>query len=247
MLAKLKKTYRELGTADTLLYMLDKALVKLTFNSLLIHKYYITRQPVTSSLSVPATKALDIEIKQLASDDPVLKEMDRPSTTLQQRYALGGQCFAAFKKDQFAGNLWLNFDQYQEDEVRCRYILQPTGHAAWDYDVFVMPKYRFSYVFAKLWDHANQVMHSRGIRYVYSRINYYNISSLQSHKRLGSLVYGTVYFINIGSMQLMFSRHFRPFLQLTTRRAEFPALYISEYTKRISEDPKSISEDNKSE
>jgi hypothetical protein len=230
MLAKFKQTYRELGAADTVLYMLDKGLIKLSFNRLLIHKYYITRQPVSASASVPTTKALDIEIKQLASDDPVLATMDRPAATLQQRYLHGGHCFAAFKKGQFAGNLWLNFDQYQEDEVRCRYILQPNGHAAWDYDVFVMPKFRFSYVFAKLWDSANQLMTSRNIHYVYSRINYYNIGSLQSHKRLGSTVFGTVYFINIGSVQLMFSRHFRPFFKLSTNQAEFPALYISDIT-----------------
>ncbi|MBV2127714.1 N-acetyltransferase [Arsukibacterium indicum] len=226
MLAKIKQTYRELGAADTVLYMLDKALVKLTFNRLLIHKYYITRQPVSAIASVPPTKALDIEIKQLANDDPTLSTMDRPAAILQQRYAQGGHCFAAFKKEQFAGNLWLNFDEYQEDEVRCRYVLQPTGHAAWDYDVFVMPKYRFSYVFAKLWDKANSVMTGRGISYVYSRINYYNVGSLQSHKRLGSKIYGAVYFINIGSVQLMFSRHFKPFLKLSTNQAEFPALYI---------------------
>lgn len=231
MLAKLKQTYRELGTADTLLYILDKALVTLTFNRLLIHKYYITRQPVTAAASVPPTKALDIEIKQLASDDPTLDMMDRPATTLQQRYSRGGQCFAAFKKEQFAGNLWLNFDQYQEDEVRCRYILQPAGTAAWDYDVFVLPKYRFSYVFAKLWDYANQQMINRGIHYVYSRINYYNIGSLQSHKRLGSKVFGTVYFVNLGKWQLMFSRRFRPFVKFSMRKAEYPALYISENTK----------------
>ncbi|KKO46896.1 hypothetical protein WG68_02865 [Arsukibacterium ikkense] len=226
MLAKLTQTYRELGMADTLLYMIDKALVKLTFKQVVIHKYYITRQPVTTVASVPATKALDIEIKQLTSDDPVLNTMDRPLITLQQRYLQGGYCMAAFKKGQFAGNLWLNFDQYQEDEVRCRYILQPAGHAAWDYDVFVMPKYRFSYVFAKLWDRANSVMAERGISYVYSRINYYNIASLQSHKRLGSKIFGTVYFVNIGSIQLMLSRHFRPFIKVSWRQTDFPALYI---------------------
>jgi len=231
MLAKLKLTYNELGAADTLLYIIDKGLVKLTFNRCRLHKYYITRQPVNAIASVPATKALDIEIKQLASDDPALTEMDRPFTTLQQRYQHGGHCFAAFKKGQFAGNLWLNFDQYQEDEVRCQYILLPAGHTAWDYDVFVVPKFRFSYVFAKLWDHANQVMSHRSISYVYSRINYYNIASLQSHKRLGSQVYGTAYFINIGALQLMVSRHFRPYLTLSYRQAEFPALYISDNNK----------------
>lgn len=230
MLAKIKQTYLELGAVDTLLYCVDKAVTKLTFKQLLLHKYYITRQPVSVSASIPGTKALDIEIKQLTSDDPILAAMDRPFATLQQRFKQGGQCFAAFKKDLFAGNLWLNYDQYQEDEVRCRYILHPTGHAAWDYDVFVLPKYRFSYVFAKLWDHANQVMYSRGIRYVYSRINYYNIGSLQSHKRLGSKIFGTVYFVNLGEWQLMFSSRFRPFIKLSMRKAEFPVLYISEST-----------------
>ncbi|KKO49316.1 hypothetical protein VT06_07335 [Arsukibacterium sp. MJ3] len=231
MLAQLKQTYRELGAVDTMLYIVDKVLVKLTFNRIVIHKYYITRQPITDITNVPVTKALDVKIRQLTKDDPALKTMDRPMTTLQQRYQRGGLCVAAFKKGQFAGNLWLNFDQYQEDEVRCRYILHPTGYTAWDYDVFVMPKFRFNYVFAKLWDHANLLLYKRSIRYVYSRINYYNIGSLQSHKRLGSRIYGTVFFINIGTFQLIFSRHFRPYFKLSIRDTDFPELYIGNDNK----------------
>ncbi len=231
MFSKIKQSYRELGSFDTPLYIINKVLSKLTFNTLGLHKYYITRQPVTATPNLPLTKGQDIEVRLLTIDDPAIAELDRPLLTLQQRFLNGGQCFAAFKKGVLAGNLWLNFDQYQEDEVRCRYILPAAGHAAWDYDVFVMPKYRFSYVFAKLWDKANSIMTERSISYVYSRINYYNIASLQSHKRLGSKIYGTVYFINIGSVQLMFSRHFRPFVKLSWRQTDFPALYIGDNNK----------------
>ncbi|SDY11314.1 hypothetical protein [Nitrosomonas halophila] len=226
MLHNIKKTSSELGIKDTLLYIFDRLLYKISFKTLILHKYYITQQPVSQDCLVPAGKGGDIEIAQIGPDHPLLQQMDRPFSVLQKRFANGGHCFSARKGEQFAGNLWLNFDKYQEDEVRCTYVLQPKGQAAWDYDVFVLPKYRFSYVFAKLWDEANKVMRQRGIGHVYSRINYYNIASLQAHKRLGSRIIGSLFFINLGRFQCAISLHFKPTLTFSLNRDVFPEVHI---------------------
>ncbi|MGG7054091.1 hypothetical protein [Nitrosomonas sp. ANs5] len=232
MFYRIKKTSSELGTKDTLLYIFDRLLYQISFKKLILHKYYITQQPVSQDCLVPVDKGRDIEIVQIGPDHPLLQQMDRPFSVLQKRFANGGHCFSACKSEQFSGNLWLNFDKYQEDEVRCTYILQPKGRAAWDYDVFVLPKYRFSYVFAKLWDEANKVMRQRGIEHVYSRINYYNITSLQAHKRLGSRIIGSLFFINLGRFQCAISLQFKPKLTLSLNRDVFPAVHIGTTDER---------------
>lgn len=172
ILQKIRQNLGELGTMNALLFFLKKLLYRMTFKKVYLHKYYITRQPVITQKLVQTNKALDIKIKQINADDELLRQMDRPFGTLQTRFDREGECFVALKRGKFAGNLWLNFERYQEDEVRCTYMLRPAGKAAWDYDVFVVPEFRFSYTFAKLWDHANTVMSQRGILYVYSRINF---------------------------------------------------------------------------
>ncbi|HNO75208.1 MAG TPA: hypothetical protein PKG49_06245 [Nitrosomonas mobilis] len=226
MLQKIRQNVNQLGLANTLLYLFNKSLYRISFKKIKLHKYYITRQPVSKEKLVPFNKALDIEINQIEVNDSLLLHMDRPLGNLQARFRQGGHCFAAIKKGKFAGNLWLNFDQYQEDEVRCTYSLLPHGQAAWDYDVFVVPQFRLTYTFAKLWDVANAAMHQRGILYVYSRINFYNISSLQAHERLGSKIIGSLVFVTIGNYQLSFSVHFRPYVTISTNRNVFPTLFI---------------------
>lgn len=228
LIAKIRSTHNELGTFDTVLYMMDKLLSKVTFGNCTLHKYYITHQPVAVHPSVPPNKALDIDVKQISADSPALQAIDRPLSVLQQRAKQGGICFAAFKRGEFAGNIWLNIDKYIEDEVRCIYVLSPSGCSAWDYDVFVQPRYRLSYVFAKLWDSANQFMADREIHSVYSRINYYNIRSLQSHKRLGSKVVGSAYFLNVFNCQVLLSRKFSPYIHFSINNNCKPELVIKD-------------------
>ena len=57
---------------------------------------------------------------------------------------------------QFAGFLWLQIPRYVEDEVRCVYEMEPAGAAAWDYDVYVEPDFRFGKAFVRLWDAAHR-------------------------------------------------------------------------------------------
>jgi len=226
ILQKIRQNLDELGIMNALLYLFNKLLYRVSFKKVFLHKYHITRQPVITQKLVQTNKALDIEIRQINADDELLRQMDRPFGTLQTRFDRGGECFVALKRGKFAGNLWLNFECYQEDEVRCTYMLRPAGKAAWDYDVFVVPEFRFSYAFAKLWDHANAVMFQRGILYVYSRINFYNISSLRAHKRLGSEIIGSIVFITIGNCQLSISTRFKPFLTISLNKNTFPELFI---------------------
>jgi hypothetical protein len=132
----------------------------------------------------------------------------------------------AFRKGEVAGYLWLNLGKYQEDEVRCTFILSPFNQSAWDYDVYVFPKHRFSFTFPRLWEVANKAMTAQGIQNTYSRINYYNIASLNSHKKLGSHIIGSIYFLRFFQMQLSVSVNFQPAITFSLNRQTFPKIYI---------------------
>lgn len=226
MFARLTNACKELGLMNTLVHICNRILAKLFLNQVAIYKYYITKQSITSSPLLLSGRGKDIEVREISSSDPICSQLDRPFDVIQARFNQGGHCYAAFRKGEIVGYLWLNFGKYQEDEVRCTYVLLPFNKSAWDYDVYVFPKHRFSFAFPRLWECANEAMTERGIQNTYSRINYYNIASLNSHKKLGSHIIGSIYFLRFFQMQMSLSVNFRPAITFSCNRQTFPDIYI---------------------
>jgi len=227
MFLLLKSTYKELGLTSTLVHICNRILNSLHLKQLAIYKYYITKQSVVSSHLLPLDKGKNIEVVEICRSDPVFLQFGRPLEVIQARFNQGGHCYGAFRKGEIAGYLWLNFGKYQEDEVRCTYVLSPFNKAAWDYDVYVFPKHRFSFTFPRLWEYANEAMLERGIENTYSGIAYCNVASINSHQKLGSRVIGSIYFLRFFQMQWSLSVHFRPTITFSYNRLSFPNIYIS--------------------
>jgi len=227
MFSLLNSTYKELGLTSTLVHICNRILNRLHLKQVAMYKYYITKQGVTSSPLLSFDKGRNIEVTEIGCGDPVSLQLGRPVAVIQDRFNQGGHCYAAFRKGEIAGYLWLNFGKYQEDEVRCTYVLSPFHKSAWDYDVYVFPKHRFSLTFPRLWEYANKAMLERGIENTYSRIAYCNIASLNSHQKLGSRVIGSIYFLRFFQMQLSLSTDFRPAITFSYNRLSFPNIHIS--------------------
>lgn len=226
LLSRLVDTYKELGAVDTFISVCNRALGKITRRQALIYKYYVTEQKVTKISLVPLGKGKDLEVREVLSDDPVCTQLDRPPSAIHARFRQGGHCYAAFRKGELAGYLWLNFGRYREDEVRCIYDLAHPDKSVWDYDVCVLPRHRLSFTFPKLWDYANEVMAGRGIENTYSRIHYHNLGSLSSHKKLGSRIIGSIYFLKFFRWQFSLSGTFRPVLTFSRNARVFPRIRI---------------------
>ncbi|MDD2720468.1 MAG: hypothetical protein PHH47_04095 [Gallionella sp.] len=226
MISLLQATYKELGLSGTLVHSFNQLMGALRIRQVAIRKYHITRQAVTLS-EAAAGKGQSIEVRELYRDDPLCLQLGRPAEVIQARFDQGGHCYAAFRKGQLAGYLWLNFGKYQEDEVRCTFVLSPFDKSAWDYDVYVFPPHRLSYTFPRLWEHANGVMAARGVAASYSRIAYYNTASLGSHSKLGSRVIGSIYFLCVFGMQLSWTGDFRPTFTFTADSRHFPEIHIA--------------------
>lgn len=226
MLALLTAAIKELGWTGTLVHSINRLAAKLGMRQACLVKYLITRQEVVALGEQTLGRVRGIEVRELLCDDPLCQQLGRPNEVIQARFAQGGHCYAAFRKGELAGFMWLNFGQYQEDEVRCTFILSPAEESAWDYDVFVFPQHRLSFTFLRLWEHANEAMAVRGVKTCYSRIAYYNVASLASHGKLGSHVIGSVYFLRLGRMQLSWSLNFRPHIAFSADAGAFPQLLI---------------------
>lgn len=167
-----------------------------------IVRYCLVAQPVPEQplLSRPDPNT---SIHRVLSGDPLITKFPRATEIIEMRLARGDICLAATVKGQFAGFLWVAFNAYDEDEVRCRYELRGE-EISWDYDVHVEPQFRLGRTFLRLWDAANDLLRDRGIRWSMSRISSFNSTSLNSHARLGTRPLCTASFIILGPLQISF-------------------------------------------
>jgi len=198
----LSDTYRQLGWLDGTLYLLGSALQWATGGYVRLHKYCFVAQPVAAKPWLPPGRGAAIEVREIGSSDPLLKEFPRPVSVMPYRFQQGAVCLAAFKDGRCAGFLWLVVGPYAEDEVRCRYVALPEREASWDFDLYIYPEFRNSLVFLRLWDEANRYLAARGVRWSVSRISAFNRGSVSSHRRMGATEIGSAVFLSVGSLQV---------------------------------------------
>ncbi|ADJ28624.1 GNAT family N-acetyltransferase [Nitrosococcus watsonii] len=215
----------EIGWWNALLYSIHVMLSRYIHRAGL-YKYYLVAQPIGKKPNLPPHRGRSIQVRLVAEEDGIVKEFPRPQAAIQSRYQQGAICLGAFNDNSFAGYLWLNLDSYDEDEVRCRFILKPLGEVAWDFDVYVRPEYRSSLVFARLWDEANRYLRERGVLWTLSRVSAFNRMSRESHRRLGAVEVGSALFLVVGRRQFMLSTC-QPYLHVSSGPASFPRVEVT--------------------
>lgn len=190
-----------------------------------LFKYYLVAQPVSEKPNLPPHRGRSIHIRLVPEKDRVVREFPRPQAVIRDRYQQGAICLGAFSSNILVGYLWLIFGSYEEDELRCRFILEPAGEVAWDFDVYVRPDYRASFIFARLWDEANAYLREQGIRWTLSRVSAFNRISRESHRRLGAVEVDSALFLVAGKWQLMFSTC-RPYIYVSSGPTHIPELQV---------------------
>lgn len=204
-LNKLKKLWEDLGPINALLYLLHLAVSVPTGGKAKVERFVFVAQPVHDAPLLPPGKAASSTARQLNPGDPLLIQSPRPVQVISDRFAQGAICLAIVKSDILQAFLWLIQKHYDEDVARARFVLPPSGKAAWDFDVYVAPAYRLGYTFLKLWDAANAHLRSLGVCWTLSRISAFNAGSLSSHSKLGARPIGTATFFIAGPLQIMTS------------------------------------------
>lgn len=225
-LQSLRRTLLQLGALDGMLYCTHRALMALSGGRLRMHRYYLVAQPVASGGPSAGRKSLKTTVRLITADDPVVAQFPRPAEVLARRFEQRPSCFVAQSGECFIGFLWLAFDAYEEDEVRCRYELAAPERSAWDYDVYVEPAHRLGRCFARLWDAANAHLSERGIEWSMSRISAFNPDSLAAHRGFGVKKLFSATFLTLGSLQLMLSGA-APFVHFSAGEDARPTLRLA--------------------
>jgi hypothetical protein len=203
--AKLAETRARLGCGNALLYLAARGIAAVSNGHLRILKYHFVAQPVPHAALLKPAPGAAVQIGPVQAGDPILRQCPRPAPVIARRFADGASCFVARKGERLIGFLWIQTRAYFEDleeEVRCTYQLEPPGVAAWDFDIYVDPEYRFSRVFTRLWDAANDFLRRGGYRWSLSHISAFNPGSFASHGRLGMRKLHTGIFVQAGGLQL---------------------------------------------
>lgn len=202
-LKKLRQPFGDFGIRTGLLYVCQRVLARAPID-LTVMKYFLVAQPVPP----PPTRVRPhrLRIEHISRERYQTQWFPRPQHAIDARFDQNAECFVAFDDDQPLACLWLKINgEFREDTVRCIFKPLPMAHTAWDFDVFVHPEFRLGRTFLHLWNHAFAWMRERDIRWTMSRIDAFNLASINSHKRLGATVTDSIVFWTWGRFQLTVS------------------------------------------
>jgi hypothetical protein len=196
--------FAELGAAAGTVYIVDRALKRIS-PTLGVHLHDLIEQPVAGPPLLSPAHAQHVRYKILCPNSAELDEMPRPEHVIRMRFESGAVALAVYLRGKYVGYIWLAFDHYDEDEVRCRIALEHPERSAFDFDVYVFPAFRLGRAFAAVWHAANEYLRSRGIERTCSRIATANVSSRRAHAQLGAHRLGRALYVCLGQLQLTFS------------------------------------------
>jgi hypothetical protein len=222
MRKQFQQTVRQIGWVNCGWYALSRFLALSTAGRVTLFRYYITAQPVTT---IPFSKGRGaaIDVREVMEGELDASQFDRPAAIIAERFRRGARCLAAYKGNNLLGYLWFTLGDYQEDEVRA--LFSPDNSAAWDFDVQIFPQYQLTMAFPRLWDSANVLLHSLGVRWSCSRISAFNAASGAAHRRMGAKPISTAVFLVCGNWQLTLATQM-PFVQLSGSASSAPVFRL---------------------
>jgi hypothetical protein len=225
-IAALRENVRLLGLGNGLLYCAERVLAVATRGRCRLYKYYFFAQPVPEEPRRGAISGTSrTRVRQATEATDIGRSFSRPPEIIARRLQDGAMCLVAERDGEPVGFIWLKLDGYDEDEVRCQYRLEPTGRVAWDFDAFIVPRFRMTRAFVLLWDAAFECLRERGCRWSISRISAFNPGSLSAQRRLGADLLHTGVFLALGPAQLTLLSC-RPFVHLAPTRRSRPMLAL---------------------
>jgi len=213
MLRKLASPFKEFGFISGLLFAIDRVLVRVS-PALRLYVYDFMVQPIPDKPLLPERLTKNLEIREIRRGDPEVDLMPARPEIKESRFAQNAICLGAFKKGQFIGYMWFCFRTYEEDEVRCTYVVTPAKEAVFDFDLYLFPQHRMGLGFVGIWNGANKFLHERGIKFTFSRLTRFNTASRRAHHHLGWKLVGRAVFLQAWRLEFMMATLF-PFLHLS--------------------------------
>ena len=202
--ARLTSPFRDFGVGGGFAYLVNH-LLRTVSSSAGLFSYELVEQPVQGQTLLPSVHAQHVRFVKLEPGAEQLNQVPRPAAVIANRFGQGAECLAVYMKERYVGYAWFAFDRYEEDEVRCSYLLDRPAQTAFDFDVYVFPAYRLGRAFAAVWHASNQYLAAQGVTRTCSRIATSNTASRRAHAQLGARVVGRALFLCLGSWQLSWS------------------------------------------
>lgn len=224
-IAALLALRHRLGAGTAVLYLIDRLLSRLSGGRARLLRYHIVAQPIGGRPAAPLRPDAKTQLSLTPADSPLVARFPRPATVIRRRFASGGQCLSAVVGGEFAGFVWWQHGHYEEDEVRCTFLLDDPKRCVWDYDVFVAPPFRLGRTMARLWGAVDQKLAAQGVTWSMSRISAFNPESLAAHARLGTVHCESATFVVLGQLQCALLQQ-APFVHLSWRLQRGPRLLI---------------------
>ena len=221
----MRRVFRRVGARHTLAYLLSRLLSAASGDRVRLVKYLIVAQPIGAGALDAVKPDRSTEIVQAGPQSELARYFPRPDAVIRRRFASGASCYCALVKKEFAGFLWILADRYEEDEVRCTYVLEAPQQSVWDFDVYIEPKFRLSRTLARLWHAVDARLNERGVRWSFSRISAFNAESLAAHAKLGIIECQSATFLVIGQFQLSFLSQ-RPYVHASFSACRRPAIRL---------------------
>lgn len=215
-MSKLAGVFRDFGFAAGLLYLADHALRRLS-PRLGLQVYELMAQPISAAPLLPPARTRTLSFAEIARGDPAVEAMPAREDIKAQRYEQGAKCLGVYRKGALIGYIWFRFGSYDEDEVRCTYVLAAPEQSVFDFDLVVLPEHRMGTAFASIWHAANEYLHERGVVASYSRMTRFNLASRNAHARLGSIRVGRAIFLQAWAFEAMLAS-VPPYVALTRAR-----------------------------
>src|SRR5271167_930600 len=147
MLARLMSPFKEFGFFAGLFYLANRVLQQLSPN-LRLYVYELLAQPIPDRPLLPPRLTKSLEMREIRAGDPEVARMQARPDIKESRFKQNAICLGAFQKGQFIGHIWFCFHAYEEDEVRCTFVLPDGNQAVFDFDLNVFPEYRMGLGFA---------------------------------------------------------------------------------------------------
>jgi len=199
---RLVGVFKEFGPFAGALYLLDRALRALS-PRMGLYVYELMEQPIDGRPLLSGRLAKDLEFIEIGRDHPAIALMPARTDIKASRFAQGARCLGVYRRGTLLGYIWWCPRQYEEDEVRCTFRLEPAALSVFDFDLYVLPEHRMGVAFLAVWHGANQLLHSIGVRHSFSRVTLFNVASRRAHVRLGGRCVGRVLFLRLWGFEWM--------------------------------------------
>jgi hypothetical protein len=222
---RVSSPFQEFGWLAGSLYVVDR-LLGLLSPRLRVFVYEFMVQPIGGKPLLPAGLSKGLTFEEIGRGHPDVALMPATDEIKRLRFAQNARCLGTYRRGELIGYLWFCRDRYEEDEVRCTYVLAEPSASIFDFDLFVMPKHRLGIGFLGVWHGANQMLAPQGIRYTFSRLTRFNTASRRAHAHLGWKRAGSGVFLKFWEVEIMFAT-LAPYIAFTHRSDQRVTLRLS--------------------